>query len=342
MTANPRFKVVHTDTPDLQQFAVEQQLLAEFGAELVATDAVDENDLMAAVHDADALLVNRAAITRRLIEQMPRCQVVVRKGVGYDSVDVDAATEHGVLVCTLPDIWTDEVANHALALMLALNRRLLPLDRRLRSGGWRSFKQEHMGSVTGETVGIVGYGRIGSAFGRRVTALGPAVIYYDPYIAAPPGRESGIERVHSLEELLRRSDYVSIHTPLTPETQHMFSDEQFRQMKPTAYLINTARGPVVNQQALVRALREGQIAGAGIDAFEQEPPALNDPLLQLDSVILTPHNAFYSDPAVARMHVRAAQEVIETLSGNWPPGLLNTELRRRGQRRQPIAAQSAD
>lgn len=328
MPEGKRFTVVHTDTVDVGEYPVERDLLAAFGAELVATNAQDEDSLIEATRDADAILVIKAPFTRRVIENLRRCRAIVRKGVGYDTIDVPAATEHGIRVCTLPDIWTDEVANHALALLLACNRRLLRLDREMRSGSWRSFQQTHTGQLSGETLGIVGLGRIGSALARRVLPLGLQVVAYDPYLTtAPP--ETGARLVATLDELLDVADYVSVHTPLAPDTFHMIGRPQFQRMKPTAYLINTARGPIVDQAALVKALQEGQIAGAGIDAFEQEPPSRADPLLSLENVIVTPHNAFYSDPAVARMHRRSAQEVIEALSGRRPPGLLNTELRDR-------------
>lgn len=333
-----RFTVVHTDTATGEEFPVERAMLAEFGADMAATDALDEEGLIAATRDADALLVNRAPITRRVIENLRRCQVIVRKGVGYDVVDVDAATERGIIVCTLPDIWIDEVANQALALLLACNRRLLPLDRSLRAGGWRSYKQTRVGQLRDETLGIVGLGRIGSALARRAVPLGMEIIAYDPYLAQPPARETGVQMVESLDVLLDRSDFVSIHCPLTAETRHLIGDQQLRRMKPTAYIVNTARGPIVDQSALVRALQEGWIAGAGLDVFEKEPPAPDDPLLQMENVILSPHNGFYSDPAVERMHVRAAQEVMDALSGRWPRGLLNTELRSRLQRHEAAPA----
>ncbi|HTE86389.1 MAG TPA: C-terminal binding protein [Dehalococcoidia bacterium] len=340
MTSQRRFLVVHTDTATGEEFPIERAALDEFGADMVATNARDEDGLIEATRDADALLVNHSLITRRVIENLRCCQVIVRKGVGYDVVDVAAATERGVLVCTLPDIWTDEVANHALALLMACNRRILALDRSLRSGGWRSYKQVRIGQLRDEVLGIVGYGRIGSALARRAVPLGMEIIAYDPYLPQPPPRESGVRMLATLEELLDSSDFVSLHCPLTDETRHLISEPQLRRMKPTSYIVNTARGPIIHQAALTAALREGWIAGAGLDVFEQEPPDPSDPLLALENVVLAPHNGFYSDPSVGRMHLRAAEEVIETLSGRWPRGLLNVELRTQPRGRSAALAPS--
>jgi D-3-phosphoglycerate dehydrogenase len=329
MTEAKRFQVVHTDTATGDEFPIERAMLDEFGADMVPTAATDEAALIEATRDADALLVNHSHITRNVIENLRHCQVIVRKGVGYDVVDVAAATEHGILVCTLPDIWTDEVANHALALILACNRRILPLDRALRSGGWRSYKQIHIGQLRDEVLGIIGYGRIGTALAKRAVPLGMEIIAFDPYLSQEPPRESSVRLIPSLEALLDVADFVSIHCPLTEETRHMISEPQLRRMKPASYIVNTARGPIIHQAALAKALREGWIAGAGIDVYEKEPPDLSDPLLQLENVVLAPHNGFYSDPSVHRMHVQSAENVIEALSGRWPKGLLNVELRTR-------------
>ncbi|MHB8578186.1 MAG: C-terminal binding protein [Dehalococcoidia bacterium] len=250
---------------------------------------------------------------------------MARTGVGYDTLDIPALTANGILAVNLPEIWTDEVANQALALLLALNRRVLEYDRSVRSGKWRTFTQPHIGPITGETVGIVGLGRIGSAFARRCTALGMRVLAYDPYVRdADP--VTGAELVADLGTLLAESDYVSLHCFLSAETRHLIGEAQLRTMRSHAYLINTARGSVVDEPALVRALQEGVIAGAGIDAFEQEPTSPANPLLQLANVVLSPHNAFYSDAAVARMHRRIAEEIITTLSGGWPDNPLNPDL----------------
>jgi len=321
-----RFTVVHTDAAPNEDLSTETALFDAAGARLVRAGGPPEAALIEAVRDADALIVVRSLLTPRVAEALARCQVVARTGVGYDTLDVPALTAHGVMAVNLPDIWTDEVANQALALLLALNRRLLPLDRGVRAGKWRGFEQPHIGPITGETMGIVGYGRIGSAFARRCSALGMRILAYDPYRGESVDPTTGAAFVPSLDTLLAESDYVSLHCPLSTETRHLIGVEQLRRMRPAAFLINTARGSVVDEQALIAALQAGTIAGAGIDAFEQEPPDPASPLLKLENVVLSPHNAFFSDAAVARMHRRIAEEIIAVLNGGWPDNLLNPEV----------------
>jgi D-3-phosphoglycerate dehydrogenase len=322
-----RFTVVHTDVDADADLSVEEELLATIGAQIERTTAQDEDELAAVLCRADAVVDIVARISAPVAAAMERCQVVVRRGVGFDTLDVPALTRAGVIAVNLPDIWTEEVANHALMLMLAVNRRLPQYDRMVRNGGWRGFQQPSIGPVYGETAGIVGYGRIGAAFARRCISLGMRVLAYDPYKRAPLEPDTGAERVPTLNELLDQSDYVSLHCPLSEETFHMIGAAQLQRMRAHALLINTARGPVVDEEALIAALQSGGIAGAGIDAFEQEPPHRDSPLLQMDNVALTPHSAYYSDASAARAHRRVAEEIVGVLNGGWPANGLNPELK---------------
>ncbi len=324
--AEQRFTVVHTDAGADDDLSTETAMFEQIGARLVRAGGPDEERLVDAVREADALIVVRSSITERVAAAMTHCQVVTRTGVGFDTLDVPALTANGTLAVNLPDIWTDEVANQALALLLALNRRLPQYDRLVREGRWRNFTQPHIGPLTGETMGIVGFGRIGAALARRCTALGMRILAYDPYKSEPLDPQTGAELAGNLETLLEQSDYISLHCLLNDETRHMIGAAQLRKMRPHAVLINTARGSVVDEQALIRALQEGWIAGAGIDAFEQEPPPTGSPLLELENVVLSPHNAFFSDASVARMHRRVAEEIITVLNGGWPDNPLNPEL----------------
>src|SRR2546425_5164061 len=285
-----------------------------------------EDAMIARTRDADALVVSFAPVTRGLMSALEGLKTVVRTGVGYDVIDVPAATELGVIVVNIPDLWVREVANHALALLLAWNRKILTMDRQVRAGVWSgAVPGAHTGALHGETVGIVGLGNIGSAFARRVAAFETRVIACDPYVDDSRFAALGVERV-SLETLAERSDYVSVHTLLNAETRHLIGEAFFRRMKPTAILINTSRGPVVDEKALARALEEKRLAGAALDVWEQEPPASDHPLLRMDNVIATPHAAYFSSAAVAQVPRRCGEEVARVLTGTRPLNVVNPEV----------------
>jgi len=295
--------------------------------------ATDE-EVIARARDAAALVVSSSPITRRVMSALEDLKVVVRTGVGYDVIDVSAATELGVIAVNIPDIWVREVANHALALLLAWNRKIITLDNKLHAGTWSAgVPGPWTGSLYGETVGIVGLGNIGSAFARRVAAFETTVIAHDPYVDDARFRALGVERV-SLATLAARSDYVSVHTLLNAETRHLIGEAFFRGMKPTAMLINTARGPVVDERALTQALTQKRLAGAALDVWEQEPVATDNPLLRMDNVIATPHAAFFSTPAVAKVPRRCGEEVARVLTGQRPLNVVNPEVYAAGAARR--------
>jgi D-3-phosphoglycerate dehydrogenase len=304
-----------------------QAALAAVPARMTTLPSItDPGELITRARDADALVVSFAPVTRRVLEALDRLKTVVRTGVGYDVIDVAAATEVGVVVVNIPDIWVREVANHALALLLAWNRKIVTLDAQVRAGVWSGgIPGPHTGALHGETVGIVGLGNIGSAFARRVAALETTVIACDPYVDEGRFAALGVERV-SLDALAERSDYVSVHALLNAETRHLIGEAFFRRMKPTAILINTARGPVVDERALIRALEEGRLAGAALDVWEHEPVATDNPLLKMDNVIATPHAAYFSSAAVAQVPRRCGEEVARVLTGRRPLNVVNPEV----------------
>jgi D-3-phosphoglycerate dehydrogenase len=262
-------------------------------------------------------------------------KTVVRTGVGYDVIDVPAATELGVIVVNIPDLWVREVANHALGLLLAWNRKIIRLDREVRAGVWSSGVPGGAGALHGETVGVVGLGNIGSAFARRVAAFETRVIACDPYVDDAHFTRLGVERV-SLEALAERSDYVSVHTLLNAETRHLIGEAFFRRMKPTAILINTSRGPVVDERALLRALQDKRLAGAALDVWEEEPVAADNPLLKMDNVIATPHAAYFSTAAVAQVPRRCGEEMARVLTGQRPLNVVNPEVYAPGAPRRGV------
>jgi D-3-phosphoglycerate dehydrogenase len=285
-----------------------------------------EEEVIARARDAAALVVTYSPIGRKVMSALEDLKVVVRTGVGYDVIDIPAATELGVVAVNIPDIWVREVANHTMALLLAWNRKIITLDRNVHAGSWGAgVPGAWTGSLYGETLGIVGLGNIGSALARRLAAFEISVIAHDPYVDDARFKALGVERV-SLETLAERSDYVSVHTLLNAETRHLINEAFLRRMKPTAVLINTARGPVVDERALAQALTEKRLAGAALDVWEQEPVASDNPLLGMDNVIATPHAAFYSSSAVARVPRRCGEEVARALAGQRPLNVVNPEV----------------
>ena len=327
------FHVLHTDAPDLGAFEIERGLLEEAGASFELLPLADSTRLPERAREADALLVRSAPIPGELLAELPRCKVVVRYGVGLDTVDVEAATKHGIVVAHFPDFCQPEVANHAVLLLLACAKKLLPLDRAVRDGRWRPGPLAPMASIHGETLGLVGFGNIAREVATRGRALGCSVIAHDPYIAADAFEAAAVERVERLDELLARSDYVSLHVPLTPETHHLIGAEQLAAMRPNAVLINTSRGPVVDESALIEALDQSRIAAAGLDVFGEEPLPAGSPLTRMDNVVLTPHSASYSDEAFGELKRRAARAAIDVMQGRWPEIVANPTV----QPRAPLA-----
>lgn len=330
----PQFKIVHVSAPPGAALPHEREGLAEFADGLVSYgNLVTPEQLIEHCHDADALLVPGAHFTREVISKLEHCRVLVRYGIGYDTIDVDAASDYNLVVVNIPDFCLPEVANHALAHLLDCAKKITRQDKWMRSGSWgdratgyRAPFLSPMGPIHGETIGLIGFGQIGREFHRRLVPLDMRVLAYDPYVPAERGAAMGVEMV-SLEDLLRQSDYVSIHVPLLPETRHLINAETLALMKPTAYLINTSRGPIVDEPALIAALQSGQIAGAGLDVFEAEPLAKDSPLMSLDNVVLTPHTASYADITFDIMYRRVGEEAARALRGQMPNTPVNRQIR---------------
>ncbi|MCI0437986.1 MAG: C-terminal binding protein [Chloroflexi bacterium] len=318
-----KFKVYYLGHQPERDYSDLHEEMERIDAELVMLPFLrTEQEVIQQARDADALIVTASPVTRRVMTELKNCKVALRTGVGYDVIDVPAATELGVAVVNIPDLWIREVANHALALLLTWNRKTALLRSEVQAGRWMPRVPGPTGSLHGETIGIVGLGNIGSAFARRVSALEMKVIACDPYVPDARFKSLGVERV-TLDALAQRSDYVSVHTLLNDETRHLIDEKFLRQMKPTAFLINTSRGPVVDEKAITRALQEKWIAGAALDVLEQEPPSPDNPLLKMDNAIVTPHAAYYSDAAVAQVPRRCGEEVARVLTGQRPINLVN-------------------
>ncbi|MCS6861870.1 MAG: C-terminal binding protein [Abditibacteriales bacterium] len=297
-------------------------LTQELNAQLVKVHLKTEEEVIATCAEADVLLVAFAPITRRVIENLKRCQLIVRYGIGYDMIDVDAATERGIAVCNVPDYCIEEVALHTVGLLLCCARKILQLDASMRAGRWDARGAAYPGHrLSQQTLGIVGIGRIGRTVARMAQALGLNVVAFDPFVSA-----SDVAQMVSFDELLRSADYVTIHCPLTEGTRHLFNADAFSKMKPSAYLINCARGAIVDEQALIGALRQKRIAGAALDVYAQEPLPADSPLRHWDNVILQPHAAWYSEESFAELQERVAESVVQFFQGERPRGLVNPQV----------------
>jgi len=317
-----KVKVVVTDyiEPDLNWEAAE---LAKRGIEFVYHQIkfAPLEQIIAATRDADIVLVNMAPVTPELIADWEKCRLVIRHGVGYDNVNVAALEKAGIPLCYIPDYCVEEVAEQAIALMLACGRKLVSsrkvLDDSSARGRWDFTDVIPIYRMAGRTLGIIGCGRIGSRVYQRLQSFGFKFLICDPYLTEERKRELGIEVVPK-ETVFRESDFVTIHTPLTPETRHIVNAETLAMMKPTAYLVNTARGPMVDAQALAEALKNGVIAGAGIDVYSTEPPPPDFPLFPLPNAILTPHLAWYSEEGGWRIRELIILEIDRFVAG-LPP-----------------------
>jgi D-3-phosphoglycerate dehydrogenase len=274
-------------------------------------------DILAAARDADALMVCYAKLPSDLIRQLARCKVIGRTGLGVDNIDLAAARERKIIVTYVPDYCMAEVSDHAMALLLALARKVPFANAMVQSGRWEMAAIAPIHRLNGQTLGLVGFGHIPRALVPKAKAFGLRVLAYDPFVARNVLASLGVEGV-GLDALLSSSDFVSIHAPLTPETRGMFNAGAFAKMKTGARLINTARGPIIDEKALIEALDSGRLAGAALDVVETEPPPKDSPLIGRPNVVLTPHTAFYSVEALEELQTKCATDVARVLTGQPP------------------------
>jgi len=312
----------------------------KIGAEFTTSPCQTEEEIIDAARDADFILTFKKPFTRKVIKQLARCRMIYNIGTGYETIDLEAATEHGICV-SYPDAYcSEEVAEHAMALILACARKLVRLERAVREGKWESYEKREirfhilppMFPIRGQTLGIIGLGRIGQKLVPKARGFEMRVIAFDPYVPASVFKKCGVEAVE-LDYLLENSDFVSVHAAFTYGAGHMLGAEQFRRMKPTAYVINCARGEFIDEEALYQALSRGEIAGAALDVIQGESMPLDYPLLKLDNVIITPHTAYYSEEAVDRLRKRPFEEIARMVKGDWPQWLINTEVKKKFEQR---------
>jgi D-3-phosphoglycerate dehydrogenase len=304
-----------------------RSVLSGIGATLELAEAPTPDAILRVAADADALLVTYAQITGDMIRRMPRCRIISRFGIGVDNVDIPAATDAGIVVTKVPDYCIDEVSDHAMALLLALVRKIPFANAQVHAGRWEMPAVVPIHRLRGSVLGLAGFGRIPQLVAPKGRAFGMRVVAFDPYVPREAFARHDVEAVH-FPELLRISDFVSIHTPLVPETNGLFNAEAFRRMKPTAYIINTARGAIVDELALAEALDAGRLAGAALDVMAQEPPVAS-PLFGRPNVILTPHTSFYSEESLVELQTKAAQEVVAVLTGQAPRNPVNPDVMQR-------------
>ncbi|MCI0528437.1 MAG: C-terminal binding protein [Nitrospira sp.] len=322
------FRVVATDY-NFGDLNVENEVLSEINVEVVPNQCRTEEEVIEACRTADGILNQAVPMPRRIIMALERCQVISRYGIGFDTIDVAAATEKGICVANVTDYGVEEVAIHALGLFLAAARKLMVFNREVKKGNWCAGVLDMPRPIfrlRGQIFGIIGFGNIGRSHATKLKPLGLKILANDPYISKEVATTHGVELV-SLEEILRRSDYLSLHLPLNAETRRLIGEAQLKLMKPTAILINTARGPIVDEKALIKALKEKWIAGAALDVLEKEPPDPDNPLFQMDNVILTPHAAWYSEDACPELRRKAATNVRQVLSGYYPKYLVNPKVK---------------
>jgi len=321
-----KFKIVTQALAAPVDHSYEMEALASIGAEIVEVSASSENAFIAAAHDADAIY-SKSRLTKQVIDSLERCKVISLGSVGVDSVDVAAATARNIPVTNVPDTFIEEVADHTMTMMLATWRRLVVQDRLARDGNWSKGRPMlyQFPRLMGQTLGFIAFGHVARAVATRARAFGFRMLAYDPYVEELVMSQYGVEPC-SYDEVLAQSDIVSMHAPSTSDARKMFGEKQFRAMKKTALFINTGRGATVDEAAMIKALQEGWIAGAGLDVLEVEPPKLDNPILKMDNVIVTAHVASASsrfDPARRR---RVGHELASVLSGRWPRACVNPSV----------------
>lgn len=300
---------------------IEEDVFRDLGT-VVTTTAADPAAFMEDVEDATVLLNPPYPTPAELIEAFDSLEVIAIYGIGTDHVDLDAATEHGVQVINVPDAYVEDVSSHALALMLAASRRLLQYDRQVKNGGWDWSGVGEIHRVQSETLGLVGFGHIPRRFTEKIGAFDPEILTYDPYVDAETARGYGVESV-GFEDLLDRSTVVSLHAPLTPETRDILDRDAFQRLDSDALIVNTARGALIDEDALLAALENDEIRGAALDVLREEPPTESHPLVDRDDIILTPHAGWYTVEAKREARETAARDARRVLEGEKPINPVN-------------------
>jgi len=323
------WEVVITDC-DHGFVTLEQAEMDRIGAKMILAQVKSEADVIRVCGQADGIVNQYVPLTRAVLERLPKCQVIAKYGVGVDTVDLKAATDLGIIIANVPDYCFDEVSDHAISLLLAMARKVTFFDQKVKSNQWDFRQGMPIHRIRNRTLGLIGCGRIGREVARKMLVLGVRAIAYDPWAASAGGEISFVD----LETVLKESDFISIHCSLNESTRHLLGEREFAKMQRKPLVINVARGPIIDEKALIQALEERRISGAGLDVMEKEPPDPQNPLLKMDNVILSPHVAFYSEESIRELKRRAAESVSAVLLGGWPRAVANKEVI--GRTRAPI------
>lgn len=308
----------------------ERKVLEDAGFELVVAPDASEDTLAGLATDVDAIMFCFAQVTEKVLRSAEKCVVASRYGIGVDNVNIPVCTELGIVVTNVPDYCIDEVTEHTLGMVIALNRRLVPHNAAVKAGGWSRVKLDRpMRRMSGATFGVIGYGRIGRSVAAMANALGMKVLTFDPMLK--PGQDAGVAESVSLADVLANSDFISVHVPLTDQTRGMIGKSELAAMRPGAIIVNPARGGLIDEFALADALSSGHIGGAGLDVMEPAPPAAGHPLLKQENVIITPHTAFFSQASTLELETRTAKEVIRVVNGGEPENFINPGVRGRSR-----------
>ncbi len=307
---------------DLNSYQYEIDAFGRFpDVELIFSSAVNEDDVIRDIRDAEVVLFTATKLNERVINSLEKCKLIIRYGIGYDNVDLETAAKRGIYVCNAPNYGVQDVAEHALALILASSKKIVPMHERAKAGLWGPGMPPFI-RLSGKTIGFVGFGNIGRALCKMTNGLSMKPLVYDPFVSDDIVAEFGAEKLE-IDELLASADFVSIHMPLNDKTRHFFSKNLISKMKKTAILINTSRGPIINEKELVEALEEGLIAGVGLDVFEDERNPIDEKLTSFPCAVLTPHVAWNTDVALVAIHEEVGDNVVRYLKGERPHSIVN-------------------
>jgi D-3-phosphoglycerate dehydrogenase / 2-oxoglutarate reductase len=318
---SPVYRVVITDC-DHGSIQEETEEFRRIGADLILAQVREEEAVILACNDADGLINQYALLTRKVLKNLQKCKIIARYGVGVDSIDLRAATDLGIIVANVPDYCIDEVSDHTIALIMTLIRKTAFFNHKVKSNQWDFHPGIPIHRIRGRTLGLIGCGKIGLEVAKKMAIFGVRAIAFDPYVEKAP---EGIE-ITGLDNALKESDIISIHCPLSESTHHLIGEQEFKKMVRKPLLINTSRGPIIDEKALIQALEERHISGAGLDVLETEPPDPQNPLLEMENVVLSPHAGFYSEESISELKRRTAKNVSDVLKGRWPGSVVNREV----------------